>query len=87
MLVGQIIAHRTKLNPWEFVATKVCIMSLVVPNIKHVASIVNLILTLGWDTLSESFFIFFYFFLGSDWPAVMRAEPAHALTLRKPSAL
>ncbi len=85
MLVGQIIAHRTKLNPWEFVATKVCIMSLVVPNIKHVASIVNLILTLGWDTLGES--NFFFFFLGSDWSAVMRAEPAHALTLRKPSAL
>ncbi len=85
MLVGQIIAHRTKLNPWEFVATKVCIMSLVVPNIKHVASIVNLILTLGWDTLGESFFIFI-FFLGLDWSAVMWAKLAHALTLRKPSA-
>ena len=60
MLVGQIIAHRTKLNPWEFVATKVCIMSLVVPNTKHLASIVDLILTLGWDPLGES--VFFCFF-------------------------
>ena len=57
MLVGHIIAHRTKLNPWEFVATKVDITSFVVPNIKHVASIVNLILTLGWDPLGESVFL------------------------------
>src|SRR5258708_9605240 len=57
LLVGHIIAHRTKLNPWEFVATKVDITSFVVPNIKHVASIVNLILTLGWDPLGESVFL------------------------------
>jgi hypothetical protein len=37
------MAHRTKVNLWEFVVTKVDIMSFIVPNNKYLALFVDLI--------------------------------------------
>jgi len=57
LLVSQIIAQRTKVNLWEFVITKLGIMSFVVPNTKYLASFVDLILTLEGAPLNESVFL------------------------------
>jgi len=43
LLVSQIAAQKTKVNPWEFVVTKLGIMSFVVPNGKYLALFVDLI--------------------------------------------
>ena len=40
------MAQRTKVNSWEFVITKLGIMSFVLSNTKYLASFVDLILTL-----------------------------------------
>ena len=57
LLVSQIIAQRTKVNLWEFVITKLGIMSFVVPNTKYLASFVDLILTLEGAPLNELVFL------------------------------
>ena len=57
LLVRQIVAQRTKVNLWEFVVVKADITSFVVPNNKHLAFFVDLILTLGWDPLDELVFL------------------------------
>ena len=57
MLVSQIIAQRTKVNLWEFVITKLGIMSSVVPNSKYLAPFVDLILTLEGAPLDELVFL------------------------------
>ena len=57
MLVSQIMAQGTKVNPWEFVVTKLSIMSFVVPNTKYLAPFVDLILTLEGAPLDESVFL------------------------------
>jgi len=55
--VSQIIAQRTKVNLWEFVMTKLGIMSFVVPSTKYLAPFVDLILTLEGAPLDESVFL------------------------------
>ena len=57
MLVGQIVAQRTKVNPWEFVVTKLGIVSLAVPNNKYLVPFVDLILTLEGVPLDELVFL------------------------------
>ena len=37
LLVSQIMAQRTKVNPWEFVVTKPCIVSFVMSNFRTLA--------------------------------------------------
>jgi hypothetical protein len=51
------MAQGTKVNPWEFVVVKEDITSLVVPNNRHLAFFVDLILTLRWDPPDESVFL------------------------------
>jgi hypothetical protein len=51
------MAHRTKVNLWEFLVTKPDMMSFVTPNSKHSAFFVDLILTLGWVPLNQSVFL------------------------------
>jgi hypothetical protein len=46
LLVSQIVAQGTKVEVWEFVVTKVRILSFVIPNIKHLPLFVDFILTL-----------------------------------------
>ena len=48
LLVSQIVAQGTKEKVWENVATKVSILSFVMPNIKQVPLFVDFILTLEW---------------------------------------
>ena len=55
--MSQIIAQRTKVNLWEFVITKLGIMSFAIPNIKYLAPCVDLILTLEGAPLDESVFL------------------------------
>jgi len=55
--VSQIVAQKTKINPWEFVATKLNIMSFVGPNSKHLALFVDLILDLEYTPLDQSVFL------------------------------
>jgi len=55
--VSQIVAQRTKVNPWEFVGTKLAIMSFVVPNSKYLALLVDLILDLEYTPLNQSVFL------------------------------
>jgi len=57
LLVSQIVAQKTKVNPWEFVATKLNIMSFVVPNNKHLALFVDLILDFEYTPLNQSVFL------------------------------
>jgi hypothetical protein len=54
--VSQIAAQETKVNLWEFYIIKVDVLSFILPNNKHLASIFDLILTLGWDPFREQFF-------------------------------
>ncbi len=56
-LVRQITVQITKLNPWEFSVTKVDILSFGVPNINHLASFVDFILTLRWDPHDGTVFL------------------------------
>jgi len=51
------MAQGTKVNPWEFVVTKLSIMSLGRPNTKYLAFFVDLILTLEGTPLNESVFL------------------------------
>jgi hypothetical protein len=57
LLVSQIVAQGTKEKVWENVATKVSILSFVMPNIKQVPLFVDFILTLEWGPVSESVFL------------------------------
>jgi len=54
--VSQIVTQETKVNPWEFVVTKLNIMSFVVPNSKYLALFVDLILDLEYTHSPISFF-------------------------------
>jgi len=56
LLVSQIVAQKTKVNPWEFVVTKLDIMFFVVPNIKYLALFVDLILDLEYTHSTNQFF-------------------------------
>ena len=47
LLVSQIVAQRTKVNSWGIHITKVDILSFIVSNNKHLALLVDFILTLG----------------------------------------
>jgi len=51
------MAQRTKVNPWEFVITKLGIMSLVVSNTKYLALFVDSILTLEGPHSMNQFFL------------------------------
>jgi len=55
--MSQIIAQITKVNLWEFVITKLGIMSFVVSNTEYLAPFVDLILTLEGTPLDESVFL------------------------------
>ena len=57
MLVGHIVAQGTKVNTWEFVVTKLGIMSFTVPNTRYLAPFVDLLLTLEGAILDESVFL------------------------------
>ena len=56
-LVRQIAAQITKVNPWENSRTKLSILFPAVPSNKHLASITDFILTLGWDPPDETVFL------------------------------
>ena len=56
MLVSQIVTQKTKVNLWEFVVTKLNIMSFVVPNSKYLVLFVDLILDLEYTHLTNQFF-------------------------------
>jgi len=51
------MAQGTKVNPWEFLVTKLDIMSFVVSNAKYLALFVDLILTLEGAPFDESVFL------------------------------
>ena len=51
------MAQGTKVNPWEFVVTKLGIMSFTMPNTKYLAPFVDLLSTLEGATLNESVFL------------------------------
>ena len=53
------MAQGIKVNPCKFETTKDDITSFVMPNNKHLAPFVDLILTLIWAPLDESVFYFF----------------------------
>jgi len=55
--MSQIVAQKTKVNLWEFVVTKLNIMSFVVPNSKYLALSVDLILDLEYTPLNQSVFL------------------------------
>ena len=57
LLVSQIMAQRTKINPWEFVITKPCILSFVVLNLRTLALAHYLIYILQSSRFSESIFL------------------------------
>jgi hypothetical protein len=57
LLESQIIAQRTKLNPWESVTTKVDITSFVVPNNRTTVFVIKLISILQSSRISESVFL------------------------------
>ena len=57
LLVSQIVAQRTKVNPWEFVVAKLNIMSIVVPNSEYLALFIDLILDLEYTPLDQSVFL------------------------------
>jgi len=57
LLVSQIVAQKTKVNPWECVVTKLNNMSFVVPNSKYLAHFVDLILNLEYAPLNQSVFL------------------------------
>jgi len=57
LLVSQIVAQRIKVDPWEFVVTKLGIMSFVAPNNKYLALFVDLILTLEYAPLDQLVFL------------------------------
>ena len=81
MLVGQIIAQRTKLNPWEFVATKVGIPSFVVPNNRTTVPVIKLISILQSGRNGESvFYFYFYFFRAWTKSAATWSKSMHAPT-------
>jgi len=51
------MAQGTKVNPWEFLVTKLDIMPFVMSNAKYLALFVDLILTLEGTPLDESVFL------------------------------
>ena len=57
MLVGQFMAQRTGLNPCEFVAIKVDIMSFVMPNNRTTVPVIKLIPILQSSKNGESVFL------------------------------
>jgi len=54
--VSQIVAQKTKVNPWGFLVTKLNIISFVVPNSKYLALFVDLILVLEYTHSTNQFF-------------------------------
>ena len=60
MLVSQIMAQVTKVNPWEFVVTKLCISSFAMPKFRTLALAHHLIYILQSSRYSESVFLLAY---------------------------
>jgi len=56
-LARPIVAQITKLNSWEFFITNQSIMVLFVPNVKTLASCIDLIQDLQWPPLNEPVFV------------------------------
>ena len=53
----QIAAQGTKVNPWEFLVTKVDILSFIKPKYRSLANAIVLIYILQYGTLDETFFL------------------------------
>ena len=60
LLVSQIMAQVTKLNPWNFVVTKLCISSFVMPKFRTLTLAHHLIYILQSSRFSESVFLLAY---------------------------
>jgi len=57
LLVGQNVGQGTKLNLWEFLVTKIDILSFVSPMYRTLVPSIGLIYILQWGTLSQSVFL------------------------------
>ena len=57
MLVSQIVAQGTKVNPWDILKTKVDIVSFVIPKFRNSVPANNLIYSLQSIRLNESVFL------------------------------
>ena len=53
----QVVPQETKQNSYEIHGTKHTILALSVPDIGHLAFVIELIYTLQWVTLNESVFV------------------------------
>ena len=70
------MALGTKVDPWEFVVTKINILSFVMPNIKHSYLFIDFIWTLRGGPVDESVLL-----------CTLKTSPTHTYHMTKPSIL